>query len=193
MRWLADSEFQGERAFAAHTGMRTFPRDVRWRASDAEEGILLGADGRMRAVMPGQTVCPARIGMEQADLFVFRRGGILDGVAGAGDVLDGRNVRWGGFGRLRCTMLLPRLALPAVRRAYGEKKTLAAIVAEIVRPALRQAMEAAVSDPSRKPAQLRKAVEELAFEPMRELLVAHGLLLESFEVERFERTEGYHA
>jgi len=192
MRWLADTEFQGERAFAAHTGMQTFSRDVRWRASDAEEGILLGADGRMRAVMPGQTVCPARVGMEQADLFVFRRGGALNGVAGAGDILDGRNVRWGGFGQLRCTLLLPRLALPAVRRAYDEKKPLPAIVADIVRPALRRAMEQAVNNPA-KPAQLRKAVEELAFEPMRELLILHGLLLESFEMERFERTEEYHA
>ena len=194
MRWLNDSEFQGERAFAAHTGMRDFPTDVRWRASDAEEGLLLSADGRLTAVMPGQTVCPYRAaGRAQADLFVFRRGGKISGPVGAGGVVDGSGGVWGGNGSLTCSLLLPRLALPAVRRIYESNAPLSAVAADIARPALRQAMERALQTGTMDPARLRARVEELAFEPMRELLIAHGLLPERFDMVSFGRTEGYHA
>ena len=181
MRRFMEPEFLGDRSLVAHTGMRSFSRAVCWRASDAEEGLLLGADGGVRAVLPGETIWPGRVLSGPGDLFAFRRGGRLTGVVGAGGVA-GR----GGFGRFECTLLLPRRLLDCAARAFERGETLSVMASGRMRPALLRAMEtvcARIDDP----AQMRSEIARAAFLDMRDELIPCGLLLERFDMSRFDR------
>lgn len=181
-------EFTGDRALIVHTGMRSFSRQVRWRASDSQEGLLLDADGGVRAVLPGETLWPGRVGSGRGDLFVLRRDGALTGVVGTGGVTGSDGVSRGGYGQFACAVLLPRRLLPAAARAFDRDETLSSMAAGVMRPALRRAMEEA-SCRSDDPARLRVEIARLAFEPMRDRLLTVGLLLERFDMERFDRIE----
>ena len=181
MSRFMEPEFLGDRSLVAHTGMRSFSRAVCWRASDAEEGLLLGADGGVHSVLPGEIVWPGRVLSGPGDLFAFRRSGRLTGVVGAGGVA-GR----GGFGRFECSLLLPRRLLDFAVRAFERDETLSVMASGRMRPALLRAMEtvcARVDDP----AQLRSQIALTAFPAMRDALLPCGLLLDRFDLTRFDR------
>lgn len=187
MRCCEELDFQGDRTLVAHTGMRSFARNACWRASDAEEGLLLGADGRIHAVMPGETVWPGRVISGRSDLFAFRRNGALTGVVGAGGVVGRGGACRGGYGQFTCTLLLPRLLLPSAARAFEQSEALSAVAADRMRPALLRVMEE-VSACTDDPVQMRSEIARRAFTPMREQLIGCGLLLTRFDMSRFDCT-----
>ena len=189
MTWLVDSEFLGDRALAAHTGMRSFSRAVCWRASDAEEGLLLADDGCVRSVLPGETVWPGRVLSGRGDLFAFRRNGRLSGVVGAGGVAGPDGARRGGYGGFECSLLLPRRLLDCAAAAFADDVPLSAVVADRLRPALLSAMEQVCARPGDL-ASARTEISRAAFPCMRDALIRCGLMLVRFELIRFGRVRG---
>lgn len=183
---LEEPEFLGDRALVAHTGMRRFSRAVCWRASDAEEGLLLGDDGCVRAVMPGETVWPGRMLSGRGDLFAFRRGSRLSGVVGAGGVAGRDGICRGGYGGFECSLLLPRRLLDCAAQAFADDAPLSAVAADRMRPALLSAMEQ-VSARFDDPAKMRAEIARTAFPDMRAALIRCGLLLVRFDLARFDR------
>lgn len=179
-------QFHGDRSLIAHTGLRTFGKDVRWKASEREEGFLVTEDGSVRAVMPGCEIRPGCVTDDPADLFVFRRGATVSGYVGAGNIMDETGVCRGGHGRFTCTVLLPRKLLRLAYKSARRGVPLTELLASAIRPGLVQAMETAVARPD-APGGLRASASRIAFSGMRDVLLTHGLLLENFELMFFDR------
>lgn len=186
MRRIENKAFTGENALVMHTGGQLFPAGTYWEASDSEEGILLGADGRIQAAMPGMKL---KSGGVQGDLFVFRRDGVLEGVVGAGEIFDAQGRSWGGFGRFRVSVLMPRRLLKDAQSAFEQEAPLKTVVSVHLRPILRSIMEDILSSPIENPAALRGLLSRRAAEAMEKPLLLRGLKLDHFEIVRFERTE----
>ena len=192
---LGPKDFSGEQGFAVHTGMRSFDAARRWTASEAEEGVLIASDGTVNIILPG---CELRLGGRQDglqyDLYLFNRAGTLNGRIGAGGVRTPDGTIIGCFGEFRCSLLMARRCVPAVQNAFQRALPVSRIVADLIRPALLRALEAAAArtDFSGDPAALRAATEENASEFMHELLIRHGLKLERLTLERIGPTEENH-
>ena len=121
--------------------------------------------------------------------FVFRRDGVLEGVVGAGEIFDAQGRSWGGFGRFRVSVLMPRRLLKDAQAAFEQEAPLKTVVSVHLRPILRSIMEDILSSPIENPAALRGLLSRRAAEAMEKPLLLRGLKLEHFEIARFERTE----
>lgn len=170
----------------AHTGEQTFPSNVYWESSDWEEAFFLHADRRIQAALPGMKF---KLGGKRGELYVFDRRIALEGVVGAGNVIDAQGHVWGGFGRFRTRLLIPRRFLADAKALIGnEELALENHVSALLRPILRSAMESAFENAAEAPLP-RSVLEQRAAEAMRNALILHGLQLEHFEIVRFAQTE----
>lgn len=170
----------------AHTGEQTFPSNVYWESSDWEEAFFLHADGRIQAALSGMRF---KLGGKHGDLYVFDRRTVLEGVVGAGNVVDAQGHVWGGFGRFRTHLLLPRRFLADAKTLFGDADlSLEDHVSALLRPILRSAMESVSENAADAPLPC-SILEQRAAEAMRNALILHGFQLEHFEIVRFARTE----
>lgn len=192
MTYLNTQDFTGETGFAVHTGMRSYDSPVRWKASQAQEGVLIASDGTVTTVLPGSELqLDGRAGGLKYDLFVFTRGGTLSGKIGIGGVTCPDGTIIGGFGEFRCSLLMARRCVPMVEAAFRSGTAIARSVSDLIRPVLRRAVETAVTNAGGLPdcTALCAELENTASAPMNDLLILHGLQLENLHIEWIGPTE----
>ena len=190
MSWLDESALIGNRAFAAHTGMMTFARGVRWQASDAEEGVLIREDGSLQTVMPGCDIRLDKAG--RADLTVFNRSGRISGLVGCGGIVTPFGEAWSGNGEYVCSVLQPRRLAPEIAAVLHDEQAVKRIISALLRPCFRSCCEKALAEHENDHSRLRTTASAYSAEQMRDLLIPHGLLLEEFELNILKPEEDTH-
>lgn len=192
---LGPNDFSGDPAFAVHTGMRSFDTPICWKASQAEEGVLIASDGTMHVILPGSELrLDSRSSGLQYDLFRFDRKGMLTGRIGAGGVRTSDGTMIGGFGEFRCSLLMARRCVPLLQTALRSGLPLSRIAADLIRPALLRSLESAAARVHSVAdiATLRNAIENATLHSMHTLLIRHGLKPESLTLEWIGPTEENH-
>lgn len=192
---LGPNDFFGDPAFAVHTGMRSFDAPICWKASQAEEGVLIASDGTMHIILPGSELrLDNRSSGLQHDLFRFNRKGTLTGRIGAGGVRTPDGTIIGGFGEFRCSLLMARRCVPVLQTALHSGLPFSRVVADLIRPALLRSLESAAARVHSvgDMAALRNAIENATLHSIHTLLIHHGLKPESLTLEWIGPTEENH-